>query len=75
MSDDEIAQMLADLRTPPGVDTAYLKADVLTLIKGVRNTEREACARVADKRAATGEYGTWQAQEGKIIADEIRNRI
>lgn len=36
--------------------------------------EREACAKIADARAVDGGYGTWQAQEGKIIAHAIRNR-
>lgn len=36
--------------------------------------EREACAKLAEDRASTGEHGTWQAQEGLIIAAEIRAR-
>ena len=37
--------------------------------------EREACAKIVEKLAgADGEYGTRQAQEGKIIAHAIRNR-
>lgn len=36
--------------------------------------EREECAKVADERAADGEFGTWQAQEGLIIAAAIRSR-
>jgi hypothetical protein len=37
-----------------------------------RRDEREACAKIAENRAAKGEYGTWQAQEGLIIATAIR---
>jgi hypothetical protein len=39
-----------------------------------RRDEREACAKIAENRAAKGEYGTWQAQEGLIIATAIRAR-
>jgi hypothetical protein len=36
--------------------------------------EREACAKIAADRAEEGEHGTWQAQEGLIIAAAIRAR-
>ncbi len=36
--------------------------------------EREACAKIAEQRAQDGEYGTWQGQEGLIIAAAIRER-
>jgi hypothetical protein len=36
--------------------------------------EREACAKIAENRAEEGECGTWQAQEGLIIAAAIRAR-
>ena len=36
--------------------------------------EREACANIAEDRANDGEIGTWQAQEGLIIAADIRAR-
>jgi hypothetical protein len=36
--------------------------------------EREACAKIAEARTKDAEYGTWQAQEGLIIAADIRAR-
>ena len=36
--------------------------------------EREACAKIADDRVKDGEVGTWQGQEGLIIAADIRAR-
>jgi hypothetical protein len=36
--------------------------------------EREACAKIAEARAAEGERHTWQAQEGVFIAADIRAR-
>jgi hypothetical protein len=36
--------------------------------------EREACAKVAEARAKDAESGTWQAQEGLLIAADIRAR-
>lgn len=36
--------------------------------------EREACAKIAEARAKDAEHGTWQAQEGLLIAADIRAR-
>jgi hypothetical protein len=49
----------------------------LTMASSVRlaeRREREACAKIAENRAEEGECGTWQAQEGLIIAAAIRAR-
>lgn len=54
--------------------SAQTMAHVFELVSDLVGVEREACAKIADDRASTGEFGTWQAQEGLIIADEIRAR-
>jgi len=44
------------------------------IMEAVAADEREACAKIAEERAKVGEHGTWQAQEGLIIAQLIRSR-
>lgn len=43
-------------------------------ILAVVKMEREACAKIAEARASEGETGTWQANEGLVIASYIRKR-
>lgn len=44
-------------------------------IRSAVMAEREECAEIAEARASEGEHGTWQAQEGLIIAAAIRERV
>lgn len=49
-------------------------ADEITRLRAALAAEREECAKVAEARTHDAEYGTWQAQEGLIIAADIRSR-
>lgn len=49
-------------------------ADLAEAIDKAIAAEREACAKIAEARAKDAEHGTWQAQEGLLIAADIRAR-
>lgn len=55
-------------------DRVSLSRAIIAALEAAENREREACAKIAETRAAEGEHGTWQGQEGLIIAAEIRAR-
>lgn len=55
-------------------DTLIPHSVVLQMVADAVKAEREACAKIAEARAAEGERHTWQAQEGVFIAADIRAR-
>jgi hypothetical protein len=78
--DGERSAITACLRAVAPMIAARATTDAgvrLTMASSVRlaeRREREACAKIAENRAEEGECGTWQAQEGLIIAAAIRAR-
>lgn len=52
----------------------YCGCETRCVARTMVEAEREACAKIAEQRAQDGEYGTWQGQEGLIIAAAIRER-
>ena len=54
---------------------ALLRVSIAAAIREALEAEREACALIAEARTATAELGTWQAQEGLLIAHDIRARV
>lgn len=49
-----------------------LEVRIAEALGAARLEALEEAAKIAEARAAEGEYGTWQGQEGKIIAAAIR---
>jgi predicted ATP-dependent protease len=55
-------------------DTPENRKRLARFVKNEIAAEREACAKIAEARAKDAESGTWQAQEGLLIAADIRAR-
>ena len=49
-----------------------LASSIATALREASTQALEEAAKVADARVSGGEWGTWQAQEGQIIATGIR---
>lgn len=75
----ELAEIIAQFRTPPGMNWQPLADDVETALKA----ERERCAKIADDQSSKAPFGTTHEDEAyasgverasEVIADAIRAR-